>query len=135
LLPGTDVLDIVSRLVGRPFLTSTASQRLKQLEKMLSTADAIPDASRLLDSLKAALCEAEGVLDDIEHQHLCLQGLMMSYQDDKKNLVRKLLLDVKCSRFKSEIEKRLKKVESIIKKGFLFSCPRIVSCTQFSPAA
>jgi hypothetical protein len=79
-------LDIVSRLVGRPFLTSTASQRLKQLEKMLSTADAIPDASWLLDNLKAALCEAEGVLDDIEHQHLCLQGLIMSYQDEVRNV-------------------------------------------------
>jgi RNA recognition motif-containing protein len=26
-------------------------------------------------------------------------------------------------------------IASIIIKGFLFSCPQVVSCTQFSPAA
>jgi hypothetical protein len=35
----------------------------------------------------------------------------------------------------SGISKRVHQLCIIITKGFLFSCPQVVSCTQFSPAA
>ncbi|KAI5020609.1 hypothetical protein ZWY2020_045497 [Hordeum vulgare] len=56
-----DVLAVISRLIGRPFLDETASKRLVKLGKMLATeAVLLHDADRrLLGGLAAEFREAE----------------------------------------------------------------------------
>lgn len=118
----TDVLAVISRLVGRPFLDETASNRLEKLGKMLATEAVLEtllhDADRrLLGSLAADLREAEAALDDVEDRHLRLQGLIVAHKGERRNLVRKLLLELKCSRMKNKLERRLSKAEGIVNKA------------------
>ena len=114
-----DVLAVISRLVGRPFLDETASKRLEKLGRMLAT-EAVLEAllhgadRRLLGGLAADLREAEAALDDVEDRHLRLQGLIVAHKGERRSLVRKLLLELKCSRMKAKLERRLSKAEGIV---------------------
>ena len=114
------------RLADRPFLSAGASEKLTTLGNKLAkkmTAETARtlikmDVTQLVDDLDVAFREAELALDDIEHQHLCLQVLIMSHQDDKKNLASKLRFGVRRSRMKARIEERQVEVETIINKAY-----------------
>ncbi|XP_044451983.1 uncharacterized protein [Triticum aestivum] len=80
-----DVLAVIGRLVGRPFLDETASKRLEKLGRMLATEAVLETLlrgadRRLLGSLAADLREAEAALDDVEDRHLRLQGLIVAHK-------------------------------------------------------
>ena len=113
-----EVLAIISRLVGRPFLDETASRRLEKLGKMMATQavlQTLDDADhQLLGSLGTDLREAEATLNDVEDRHLRLQGLIVAHKGERRSLVRKLLLELKCSRMKAKLERRLSKAEGIV---------------------
>lgn len=121
-----NIFVVITRLADRPFLSADASEKLRVLGKKLSKKMTVEAAktiikmnvTQLLDDLDAAFREAELALDDIEQQHLCLQALIMSHQDDKKNLASKLRFGVKRSRMKARIEKRQDEVESIVNKAY-----------------
>lgn len=121
-----NILLVITRLADRPFLSADASEKLTTLGKKLGRRLAMEaantiikqDVTQLVDDLDAAFQAAELALDDIEQQHLCLQALIMSHQDDKKNLASKLRFGVKRSRMKTRIENRQDEVESIVNKAY-----------------
>ncbi|XBI87962.1 hypothetical protein VPH35_025973 [Triticum aestivum] len=121
-----NIFAVITRLADRPFLSAGASGKLTTLGKKLAkklTMEAARtmikmDVKQLVDDLDAAFQAAELALDDIEHQHLCLQALIMSHQDDKKNLASKLRFGLRRSRMKARIEKRQIEVEAIVNKAY-----------------
>ncbi|KAM3372937.1 hypothetical protein ACQJBY_019721 [Aegilops geniculata] len=121
-----NIFAVITRLADRPFLSADASAKLTTLGKKLAkklTAEAARtlikmDVKQLVDDLDAALQAAELALDDIEHQHLCLQALIMSHQDDKKNLASKLRFGLRRSSMKLRIAKRQDEVETIVNKAY-----------------
>ncbi|KAE8772689.1 hypothetical protein D1007_55320 [Hordeum vulgare] len=122
-----NIFVVISRLADRPFLGADASEKLKTLGRKLSKRMAAVEAARtmikaslaqLLDDLDAAFHYAELALDEVEQQHLCLQALIMSHEDDKKNLASKLRFGVRRSRMKARIQRRRDEVQGIVNKAY-----------------
>ncbi|KAI4968571.1 hypothetical protein ZWY2020_045901 [Hordeum vulgare] len=122
-----NIFVVISRLADRPFLGADASEKLKTLGRKLSKMMAAVEAARtmikaslaqLLDDLDAAFHYAELALDEVEQQHLCLQALIMSHEDDKKNLASKLRFGVRRSRMKARIQRRRDEVQGIVNKAY-----------------
>uniref|UniRef100_A0A8I6X0J9 Uncharacterized protein n=1 Tax=Hordeum vulgare subsp. vulgare TaxID=112509 RepID=A0A8I6X0J9_HORVV len=122
-----NIFVVISRLADRPFLGADASEKLKTLGRKLSKMMAAVEAARtmikaslaqLLDDLDAAFHYAELALDEVEQQHLCPQALIMSHEDDKKNLASKLRFGVRRSRMKARIQRRRDEVQGIVNKAY-----------------